>query len=261
MIKDKVVWITGASSGIGEALVYAFEKEGARVILSARNETKLNEVLSRCDNPKMHCVFPLDVKDHDDMRKKVAEATNLNGYVDILVNNAGITQRGLIENTDLKVDKEIFDINYFGAIALTKAVLPYMIQRKTGKVIVISSVLGKLSTPYRSAYAASKHALHGWYDALRAEVADRNIDVQVICPGYVSTNISINAINEKGEKHNRMDKGQSDGMSPSAFAKQAIKAIRKNKNEVLIGGKETKGVMLRTYMPSVYYRMIRKMKK
>lgn len=261
MIKDKVVWITGASSGIGEALVYAFEKEGARVILSARNEAKLNEVLSKCDNPKMHSIFPIDVKDHDDMRKKVAEVTNLNGYVDILVNNAGITQRGLIENTDLKVDKEIFDINYFGAIALTKAVLPYMIKRKTGKIIVISSVMGKLSTPYRSAYSASKHALHGWYDALRAEVADRNIDVQLICPGYVSTNISINAINEKGERHNKMDKGQSAGMSPVAFASQAMKAIKKNRKEVFIGGKETKSVVLRKFMPSVYYNMIRKMKK
>lgn len=259
--RDKVVWITGASSGIGESLVYAFEKAGARVVLSARNEDKLHTVLSKCDSPKMHSVYPLDVKNHDGMRKAIANVTNQNGYVDILVNNAGISQRSLIEETSLDVDKEIFDVNYFGTVAITKAVLPYMIKRKTGRVVVISSLAGKLSTPYRSAYSASKHALHGWFDALRAEVSDRNIDVNIICPGYIRTDISINALNAEGHKYNSMDANQDAGMDPKILAAQIIAAIRANKNEVYLGGKETKNILWRNLFPSIYYKKIAEMKR
>lgn len=260
-IKDKVVWITGASSGIGEAMVYAFEKQGARVVLSARNQAKLQEVINRCDNPRMHSIYPMDVKDHDQMRQATAQVTNQNGYIDILVNNAGISQRSLIEKTSLDVDKEIFDVNYFGTIALTKAVLPYMIKRKTGRVVVISSIAGKLSTPYRSSYAASKHALHGWFDALRAEVSDRNIDVNIICPGYIRTDISVNALNATGNKTNVMDPNQAKGMDPKELADKIIQAIKKNKNEEYIGGKETKNILWRNLFPSIYYKKIAEMKK
>ncbi len=258
-LKNKTVWITGASSGIGAACAIEFAKEGASLILSARNETKLAEVKNQCVGASEVHILPMDVADHSTISTKTKEAIAKAGEIHILINNAGISQRGLITESNLEIDKKIFDVNFFGNIAIVRALLPHMIKRKNGAIAVISSVTGKLSTPLRSAYSASKHALHGWYDALRAEIAADGIQVNIICPGYIKTDISINAIGAQGKKHGVMDKNQAQGISAEKCARHILMAILKNKKESFVGGKEIHSVKLRNFLPGVYYTMLEKM--
>lgn len=258
MKKDKIIWITGASSGIGEHLAYEFSKLGHFVILSSRHLDTLKAVQSKLAHPEKSLIEVMDVSHHEAIKNHYQHIVDHCGTVDILINNAGISQRGAVLDTDLSIDKKIFDINFFGNIALTKAVLPDMIKHKNGNIVVISSLAGKMSTGYRSAYAASKHALHGWYDALRAEVADKGVSVNMICPGYIRTDISLNAVNEKGEKHGEMDPNQNNGLAPDECAKRIIKAIEQNKIETNIGGKEVHYLNIKKFVPSLYHKIIRK---
>ena len=256
-MKDKIVWITGASSGIGAACAEVFSSQGAKVILSARSEDKMSNVQKRLTSESK--ILPLDVTNITSLPSKCEEAISLFGHVDVLINNAGMSQRSFAEETDLSVDRKIFELNYFGNIALTKSILPHMLNRQSGNLVIISSVAGKLSSPGRSSYAASKHALHGFYDALRAETSDRGIHVNMICPGYIQTDISLHALNAKGEKHGTMDPGQAKGMSAIRCAEKIVQAVISNKPEVFIGGRETQFVKIRKFFPKVYYRMIAKM--
>ncbi len=257
--KDKVVWITGASSGIGEHLAYAFAKAGADLILSARNEQALQRVQQQCDPNVRTLILPMDVTAFDRIRGLAARALNHFGRVDILINNAGISQRSLVKDTDLAVDQKIMDVNFIGTVAVTKAVLPYMIRQKSGQIVAISSVMGKIGTPKRSAYAASKHALHGFFDCLRAEVHHKGIGVTLICPGYVHTNVSVNALTGDGSKNNKMAETTQNGLPPDVFAQKALRAIRRGKEEVYIGGKEIMGIYLKRFLPGVLSRVVRKM--
>lgn len=256
-MKDKVVWITGASSGIGAACAAAFSQLGAKLILSARREKALKEVQVSLPGPS--AIVPLDVSQPDTFDQAIKDVLGAFGHVDVFINNAGISQRGTVLKTDIEVDRRLFEVNYFGNIGLTKKLLPSMLERKSGHFVIISSVAGKLSTPGRSSYAATKHALHGFYDALRAEVTQDGLSVLLVCPGYIRTDISINALNEKGEKHNVMDPNQEAGLSPEACANSIVKGINKNKKEIYIGGKEVKFVTLRKFMPSMYYSITEKM--
>jgi len=245
VFKDKVIWITGASSGIGEHLAYAFSQQGARLILSSRNEQELSRVKHNCSHPDLTQVLPLDVAQFDQIPTAYEGIKQYWGAPDILINNAGISQRDLVKNTAFQVDKKIMDVNFLGTVAVTKAALPDMLARKSGHIVVISSVMGKIGTPFRSAYAASKHALQGWFDCLREEVYEDNIKVTIICPGYVHTNVTINALKGDGSKNNEMADSTASGMEPSVFAQKALRAIDKGKDEVLIGGTEIATVYLK----------------
>lgn len=256
-MKNKVVWISGASSGIGAACAKACSNQGAKVILSARNQEKLAAVQSGLKGESS--ILSLDVSEANLIESKAKQAAEFYGPIDILINNAGISQRGLVQNTKLDVDRRLFEVNYFGNIALTKAVLPDMLKRKSGNLVIISSLAGKLSTGGRSSYAATKHALQGFYDALRAEVSDQGVQVNMICPGYIKTDISINALNGVGEKHGVMDPNQAKGMSADECASKILEAIANNKREVLIGGSETRNVMIRKFLPGMYHNIIAKM--
>lgn len=256
---NKTVWITGASSGIGKGLALAFANNGASVILSARNEKNLKEVKSACKNPDKVKILPLDLADFSSFQEKAKIANSFFNGIDILVNNGGISQRSYAVDTELKVDQQIFEVNYFGTIALTKIVLPYFISKKQGQIVVISSIMGKLGTPLRSAYAASKHALHGFFDSLRAELYNDHIAVTIICPGYVNTNVSKNALTADGSKHNLDDEGNANGMSADTFAKKVLKIIYKEKQEAVIAGtKETMAVYLKRFLPSILAKVVRK---
>ncbi|NRA49956.1 MAG: SDR family oxidoreductase [Phaeodactylibacter sp.] len=257
--KDKVVWITGASSGIGENLAYAFAEHGADLILSARNEQELKRVEQNITSGSKVLLSPMDVTAYDQISGITARAINHFGKIDILVNNAGISQRSLVADTGLSVDQKIMDVNFIGTVAVTKAVLPYMIRQKQGQIIAISSVMGKIGTPRRSAYAASKHALHGFFDCLRAEVYDKNIKVTLICPGYVHTNVSINALTGDGSKNNVMADTTKGGLKPDEFAKKALRAIYKEKKEVYIGGKEILGIYIRRFFPNLLFKIVQGM--
>lgn len=257
--KDKIVWITGASSGIGEALTYAFNNEGAITIISSRRKKELERVKSNCKNnsEKNIYILELDLLDINSFESKTKEIIENFGKIDILINNGGVSQRALVKDTDYSVIKKLMEINYFGTVMLTKNVLPYMLEQKSGNIVVMSSLTGKFGTRVRSAYAASKHALHGFFDSLRAEIWQDNIQVMLVCAGYIKTNISINALTGNGTPQNTMDEGQAKGMLPEVLAKKIIKGIRKNKNELLVGGFEIMGVYLKRFVPNIFFKIIR----
>jgi len=259
-MKDKVVWITGASSGIGEALAYAYGRTGARLILSSRNEEKLLEIRSRCAGRSDHVVLPLDLAAPESLEAKSDQALREAGRIDVLVNNGGVSQRSLALETTLEVDRRIMETNFFGTVALTKAVLPSMLKRKNGSIAVVSSLMGKFGTPLRSSYCASKHALHGFFDSLRAEVWRQGISVTVICPGFIRTNISINALTACGDAHGVMDEATARGMLPDTCAERIIAAVEGKKAEVCIGGREVVAVYLKRFAPALLNRIIRKTK-
>lgn len=259
-VKNKVFWITGASSGIGKSLAIALSKRGARLILSSRNREDLEKVKQECANINNVEIIPLDLANFDVFQEKTELALKVFGTIDVLVNNGGISQRSLVKDTSLAVDKQLMDINYLGTVGLTKAVLPHFIEKKSGHFVTTTSIVGKIGTPLRSSYAASKHALHVFFDSLRAENYEHNIKVTLICPGFVRTNISLNALTGDGSKQQKMDKATANGIHPDRFAKLMIKAIEKQKEEAYIAGaKEKLGVYVKRFFPKLFSIMIRKL--
>lgn len=261
-LKGKVIWITGASSGIGEAITYELAKKGARLILSSRRKGELERVKSSCpaDTQKYIELLPLDLAQSDTLKLMTEAAIQLFGHIDMLINNGGISQRSLASETSPEVDRKLMEVNYFGTIALTKYLLPHFIEKKHGHIAVVSSLVGKFGSPYRSGYAASKHALHGFFDSLRAELYKDNIKVTMICPGFIKTNVSVNALTETGDALNKMDDAQANGMAADVFANKMIKALEKERNEVYIGGKEKYGVYLKRLFPNLFAKILRKAK-
>ncbi|GAB4493416.1 MAG: SDR family NAD(P)-dependent oxidoreductase [Saprospiraceae bacterium] len=260
--KNKRVWLTGASSGIGEALAYAFAEAGAHLIISARNEQELNRVAAECANLGAASVLvqPLDLAQHDAIPGIVEKVIRQVGKVDILLNNGGISQRSLVKDTSLEVVKNLMNVNFFGTVALTKALLPNMLTHQLGHIVTITSLTGKFGSPMRSAYAASKHALHGFFDSLRAELANTPIRVTLICPGFVRTNISINALTGDGTKQNKMDDATDKGMQPEVLAQKILRTIENGKEEVYFGGKEVLGVYIKRFFPAYFSRLIKRAK-
>lgn len=259
-VKGKRIWITGASSGLGEALAYEFADRGANLILSSRKIKELERVKANC-NPAVEVVVQvLDVMEHAKINTITQDLLQKHGAIDILINNAGISQRSLVQETPLAIDKRIMDINYFGAIALTKAVLPAMLAQQSGHIVAMSSLVGKIGSPLRSTYAASKHALHGFYDSLRAEVEQKGIKVTLICPGYIHTNISINAVTSDGSPQNKMDDKQANGLSPEAFARKAVNGIIREKQEFAIGKYEVAVLYIKRFFPRLVHRIVSNVK-
>lgn len=259
-LKGSIFWITGASSGIGKSLAIKLAEQNTKLILSSRNKVALAEVKRLCKNPDNIFILPLDLKDTNEFSKKVNEAINAFGSIDVLVNNGGISQRSLVKDTDILVDKHLMDVNYIGTVALTKAILPHFIANKKGHFVVTTSIVGKIGTPLRSSYAATKHALHGFFDSLRAEVFNYNIKVTLVCPGFVKTNVSKNALTGDGSPQEIMDKATANGIHPDRFAELMLKAIKKQKQEVYIGGaKEKLAVYVKRFFPKLLSKMIRKL--
>jgi len=259
--QNKVVWITGASSGIGEALAMAFAKEGAKLVLSSRRANELNNVKQKLNiNEKNVLVLPLDLADTNSLTNHAAKVIATFGKIDVLINNGGISQRSWVKDTPLDIDRKIMEVNFFGTVALTKAVLPHMIKQNSGQILVISSIAGKFGFYLRSAYSASKHALHGFFESLRMEVYNNNIKVMMACPGKIKTDISLNALNAKGEKTNLMDESTEKGISAAACAQGIIKGLNNNKYEIFIGGKEMKSVWIKRFFPTLFTNLLRKQK-
>ncbi|WP_044397298.1 SDR family oxidoreductase [Lacinutrix sp. Hel_I_90] len=257
---NKVVWITGASSGIGKHLAIELANQGAKLILSSRNLDALRAVKDLCKNPENLKLIPLDLEDYNNLQPKVDAAISMFGTIDILVNNGGISQRALAKDTSIAVDKRLMAINYLGTVALTKLLLPHFIKNQSGHFVVTTSIVGKIGTPLRSSYAASKHALHGFFDSLRAEQHSDNIAVTLVCPGFVNTNVSIHALTGDGTAQQSMDKATKNGIAPDYFAKLMAKAILKKRQEVYIAGfKEKLGIYAKRFFPKVLSRMIRKL--
>jgi short-subunit dehydrogenase len=256
-LTDKVIWITGASSGIGEAVAYAFSRRGARLILSSRRAAELERVRSGCLRPAAVRVIPLDLLDMGSFTGKVAEAVSAFGQIDIVIHNGGVSQRSLVMETSLGVQRMVMELDYFSYVALTQAVLPHFAERRAGHFVVVSSVMGKIGTPMRSAYAAAKHALHGFFDCLRAEVGPLGIGVTILTPGYVRTNISMHVVTKDGSPLGKASANIDKGLDADKAAVQIVRAVARRKFEVYIGkmGVERFALWVNRWFPGLLVRL------
>jgi dehydrogenase/reductase SDR family protein 7B len=258
---DRVVWITGASSGIGEALAYAFVRGGSRVIASSNDKAKLNLVAGNCSGMKGSIsIVPFDLGETAGIEELVAQVHENEGRIDMLLNIGGVSQRALIAKTPIWLDRKIMEVNYFGTIALTKAVLPYMIKNGGGHIAATSSISGRFGFPLRSAYSASKQALHGFFETLLLEHSKDNILVSILIPGRVKTMISFHALTADGREHSMLDEGQAGGITPEKAAGQIIRGLRRNRLEILVGSSELLMLKIRKYLPSLFFRIAGKIK-
>jgi len=253
---NKTIWITGASSGIGKSLAIALSKYNCKLILSSRRTTELENVKSLCEQPDLVYVLPLDLADTAAMKAISDEAISAFGSIDILVNNGGISQRSPIIETSIDVDRKLMEIDYLGTVALSKAVLPHFVAQQSGHYVVVSSLMGKFSSPLRSAYCGAKHALHGFFDALRLEHHHDHIKVTMICPGFVNTNVARNALTADGSKQGYQDDMTQKGLDVDVFVKKMISAIRKEKFEAYIGKFEKFGVYVQRLSPKWIHSMV-----
>ncbi len=263
--RDRVVWITGASSGIGEALAVALARQGARLVLSARRQDELRRVADRCTDAGLDqrdvLVLPLDVTDTDAMPAAVDAVLEHFHHIDLLVNNAGLSQRSLCKDTDLSVYRKLLDVDVFGQIALTKAVLPLMLDRGQGHIAVTASVAGKVGVPNRTGYCAAKHAVMGFFDALRAEVEDDGIQVSTIVPGFIRTAIAHNALAANGEAFGKDDDYIEGGMDVDEAAQVILAGLASGTREIPVGkGKEMSALWAKRLSPGLVFRMTKKLR-
>ena len=260
-ILNKTIWITGASSGIGEACAYLFAKENANLILTALETDGLERVKEKCLAIGGKCeILPYDLSNIDGIEVLVEKALSFFGVIDVLYNNAGISQRGLAGDTKFSVDKKIMDVNFFAPVLMTKLLLPKMIENGGATIAVTTSISGRFGFPLRSAYSSSKHALYGFFETVHAEYYDKNIRVVLVCPGRVQTNISFYALEHDGKQHAKHDAGQAGGISVEKAAKKIVKAIKNQKQEVLVGGKELMMVHIKRFFPNLSRKLVRKIK-
>ena len=260
-LKGKVVWITGASSGIGKAIAQQCAALGAQVVLTARRHEELEKVRQLLNNPEQHISITADITDESQVRHAYDQVLQQKGRIDWLINNAGLSQRALIQDTTMQTERAIMEVDYFSQVFLTKMVLPTFLAQKSGRIVFISSVAGLLGTQYRASYSAAKAAIHMWANSLRAEVADQGVQVSVIFPGFVQTNVSFNALNGEGKPQAKQDEAIENGLSAEDFARQTVQALQCGEEYIVIGGKKEKlGVLVSRISPKVLYKMIRKTK-
>lgn len=258
-LDGKVVWITGASSGIGKALAQVCAVQGAKVILTARRMQVLEQVQAELANPDQHFSVAMDITDEAQVKYAYTQVLEKFGRIDWLINNAGLSQRALIAETTMQTERAIMEIDYFSQVFLTKTLLPTFIKQQSGRIAFISSVAGLLGTQYRASYSAAKAAIHMWANSLRAEVAEQGIQVSVIFPGFVQTNVSFNALNGAGQAQGHQDQAIANGLSAEDFAEQTVQALIKGQEYIVVAGhKEKMGVMLSRLSPRTLYKVIRK---
>lgn len=259
----KTILITGASSGIGEALAVEWAKQKhVRLILAARDLDRLEKTRKKCVAEGAEAiVISMDLASGHSIEKAVEEIEARFAAIDVVVHNGGISQRSTVKDTVMAVYRHLMEVNFMGTVHLTKLLLPKMLDRKSGHLVVVTSVVGKIGTPVRSGYAASKHALHGFFDSLRAEVCHSGLKVTIVCPGYVRTNLSLNALRADGSLHNQMDETTANGLDPAVFARKMIAAVDAGKEEVVIAGfRETLGVYLKRFLPGLLSRIVSRAK-
>lgn len=265
--KTLTIWITGASSGLGEALALQFAKRGATLVLSGRNRDKLEAVKSQCKNSNTHVIVDFDILDEQQTKEAYLSAKSqlaAQGQavkIDWLINNAGVSQRSLIMDTTEEVERKLMEIDYFAQTRLTRLVLPDMIAKGGGKIVMVSSVAGLLGTQYRGAYGAAKAAIHMWANSLRAELSDKRITVATIFPGFIQTQVSINALTGDGSTQGTMDEATNQGLTATAFAKQSVKALACDEEYIIVAGqKEKLATLVNRLSPQKLYRIIRGVK-
>ncbi len=251
---DQVVWVTGASSGIGEALVPALLKEGAKVVVSARNAATLAQLVERHGADRVKAV-PVDLTQAETLDAAVEQAVAAFGQVDVLVNNAGRSQRASALDTGMDEVRSLMELNFMAPVALTRALVPAMVLRGQGAIVIVSSVAGYVSTPHRSTYNATKFAVRGYFDALRAELHGTGVRVCVVVPGYIRTNITRSAVAGQGQAHGKTSDAIENGLSPEECAASIVRALIQDKPELHVGGKELAGIHLARLVPGLVRRL------
>jgi dehydrogenase/reductase SDR family member 7B len=259
--KGKIAWVTGGSSGIGEAIARRLAANGAILIISGTNKPGLDRIVEEIRNTGARAEsIVFDLSNPTEVEDAANKAVEKYQKIDLLFNNGGVSQRTMVLDTTLAIDRKIMEINYFSGVILTKKVLPAMIEQGGGHIIATSSISGLFGFPLRSSYSASKHAMHGFYESLWTELHDKGIRTTIACPGRVRTNMSVNAIGKGGEPYGKMDHGQINGISAEKCARQILRAVMHNRRQVLIGGKELILARLKLWMPPAFYRIVTKIK-
>lgn len=258
-VHNRLVWVTGACSGIGEALAYELSRRGADLVLSSNRPVALEEARQNCDRPDDHVIQPLDLTEPSTLQNAAEQVHDGVGPVDILVNNAGIGHSGPVAKTDVNDVRQVMEVNFFGTIQLTKAVLPQMRDRQQGHIAVVSSIAGKLALPRSSTYAASKHAVQGWFESLRAEVHDDGIQVTVVCPGFTQTNIAANGVATDEETGKEVTELVEDGMPPEECAEAIADALKADTDERTVAGWDEKLlVYIKRFVPRLFRLLARR---
>jgi len=258
---NKVVWITGASSGIGEALAYAFSKRGARLILSARRIEELKRVQANCSQPMLVDILQMDLSKVAELPAKVDWVLSQRVKIDILINNGGISQRSEARDTSMEVYRQIMEVNFFGTVCLSNLVMKHFLERNEGQFVIISSITGIVGLPLRTAYTASKHAIEGFYKSLRTEIWKTNLRVLIVRPASVKTDIARNALTADGGKFNKSDAVIDKGISAESLAESIIGAIEKNKKTLLAGPVAQQFIIrMNRYFPGWVFNILKKVK-
>jgi len=262
IMRNKKIWITGASSGIGEACAYSFAQEGAILVLTALEDDVLEKVAKTCLQLGAQAVkiLPFDLSYTDAVATLAETAWQQFNGLDVVYSNAGVSQRADTINTPMSVFFKIMNINFISPVIIAKTLLPKMLANNGGQFAVTTSIAGKFGFPLRSAYCSSKHALYGFFETIESEYFAQNIRVTFICPGRVKTHISLNALEKDGTPHGQLDAGQAGGILPQQAANRICKAIKKQKREVLVGGKELIMVYIKRFLPNMAAWMARKIK-
>ncbi|MBQ9638245.1 MAG: SDR family oxidoreductase [Bacteroidales bacterium] len=259
-LKGKTIWITGASSGIGEAVAYECARQGARVIVTALEADLLQGVVAKCKEfgAADAASLPFDLSRTDELSELADSAWRQFDGIDVLYNNAGISQRGTTIETQMNVIRKVMDVDFYAPVVLTKTILPRMVQRGGGQLVVTTSIAGCFGFPLRCAYSSAKHALYGFFETVQAETYEQGIRVTIVCPGRVQTNISRYALEKDGTRHGKLDAGQAGGVTPTQAARKIVRAINKQKREVLVGRKELLMAYIKRFFPGLCARLSRK---
>ena len=252
----KRVWIIGASSGIGEGLVKTLAEKGARLVISARNESKLLELESTFSFAEIE-ILTMDVENHASLAEKTQEAWQVFDSLDYVFLNAGMSVRDLVQDSRLDVERKIMDINFWGPVSITKELLK---KKNTGNnlhLVLTSSLSGKYGVPKLAAYAASKHAIQGYFDSLRAETFGSGLFIHIVIPGFIRTNITIDGLRGDGSKSGKMQNALAEGMDPEVCAMGILRGLERGKEEFIVGGSERFTVVFNRFFPSLMKKLIR----
>ena len=258
----ETVWITGASSGIGEACACRWASQGARLVLTSSSRARLEPVAAACRElgaPDV-CILPCDLGDPAAVEGLVEQAWDAFGGIDTVFLNAGISQRTTVEDTSMDMVRKIMEVNYFAPVAIAQALLPRMLATGGGHIAVTTSIAGRFGFPLRCGYSSSKFALYGFFETLQAEYADRGIKVSIVCPGRVRTNISFYALDKGGQQHGKLDPGQAGGLSADKAARKIVRAVEKGRREVLVGRSELVMVWIKRFFPGLCARLARRLR-
>jgi dehydrogenase/reductase SDR family member 7B len=248
-MKNKVVIITGGSSGIGKACAIIFGKTGAKIVITGRNEKNLSEALLDLHEKGIDALaVNADVSVEKDNEKLMSETIKKYGKIDVLINNAGISMRAMFEDVDLAVIRKVMDVNFYGTVYATKYALPYILKSK-GSIVGISSIAGYRGLPVRCAYSASKFAMQGFMEALRTELLKKDVNVLVVCPGFTTSNIRNTALSQNGTVEGESTRDEKNMMTPEEVAQHILNAVVKRKRSLVLTFQGKLTVFMNKWVP------------